>query len=243
MVPGTFLVPQRNQNDFYVVKNMFFRHLYGQMNPKLKTSKIFKHLEKDYPDAKCALNFSNPLELLVATILSAQCTDKRVNLVTPALFKKYKSAKDFSRAKPNELQKDIHSCGFYVNKAKSIQGACRLISDKHHGDVPHTLEELVHLPGVGRKTANVILGNAYDTPGLVVDTHVLRLSLRMGLTKNTDPVKVEFDLMKLVPERNWTKSSHLLTFHGRNICIARKPLCSKCSVNTLCPKIGVQVKG
>ncbi len=213
------------------------------MDLKTRTTQIFKKLKKDYPNAKCALNFKNPLELMVATILSAQCTDARVNIVTPAVFKKYKTAKDYAQAKAKEFEALIRSTGFYVNKTKSILGACKLIVQKHGGNVPRTLEELVHLPGIGRKTANVILGNVYDTPGIVVDTHVLRLTHRMELTKNTDPVKVEFDMMKLIPQKNWTIFSHLFTHHGRQICIARKPLCSKCSISTLCPKLGVTVKG
>jgi len=213
------------------------------MNLKERILKIFTRLNKDYPNAKCALNFKNPLELMVATILSAQCTDVRVNIVTPAVFKKYKTAKDYANAKPKEFEALIRSTGFYVNKTKSILGACKMIAEKHGGNVPRTLEELIQLPGIGRKTANVILGNAYDTPGIVVDTHVLRLTHRMGLTKNTDPVKVEFDMMKLIPQKNWTIFSHLFTHHGRQICIARKPLCSKCSISSLCPKLGVTVKG
>lgn len=213
------------------------------MNLKTRTSKILKQLHKDYPDAKCALDFKNPLELLVATILSAQCTDARVNIVTPPLFKKFKKASDYASSDPKVLQEMIRSTGFYVNKTKSIMNACKIIEKEHGGKVPNTLDELVKLPGVGRKTANVVLGNVYDTPGVVVDTHVLRLSHRMDLTQNKDPVKVEFDLMKLVPKKDWTHFSHLMTFHGRRVCIARKPLCSKCSVNKYCPKIGVTVSG
>lgn len=200
-------------------------------------------LHKTYPDAKCALDFKNPLELLVATILSAQCTDKRVNIVTPAVFKKYKTAKDYAHANVTEFQNLIRSTGFYQNKTKSILGAMKVIDEQYHGKVPKTLEELVKLPGIGRKTANVILGNAFETPGIVVDTHMLRLSHRMGLTKHNYPVKVEFDLMKLVPKRDWTVFSHRMTHHGRVICVARKPLCSKCPVEKLCPKIGVKAHG
>ena|SRR3989338_10074546 len=213
------------------------------MNLKERTINIFTHLKKDYPDAKCALNFKNPLELMVATILSAQCTDVRVNRVTPQVFKKYKTAKDYAKASDKDFEALIHSTGFYVNKTKSILGACKVIAEKHGGKVPHTLEELVQLPGIGRKTANVILGNAYDTPGVVVDTHVLRLTKRMGLTKNIDPVKVEFDMMNLIPQKDWTLFSHLFIHHGRAICIARKPLCSKCNISSHCPKLGVTVKG
>ncbi len=201
--------------------------------------KINQILKKTYTDAKCALDFKNPLELLVATILSAQCTDKRVNLVTPAVFKKYKTAKEYADANISEFQNLIRSTGFYQNKTKSILGAMKVIDEKHNGRVPRSLEELVKLPGIGRKTANVILGNAFNTPGIVVDTHMLRLSARMGLTKNNDPVKVEFDLMKLIPKQEWTIFSHRMIHHGRAICVARKPRCSKCPVEKLCPKIGV----
>ena len=196
------------------------------MEIKNRTQKINQILKKTYPAAKCALDFKNPPQLLVATILSAQCTDKRVNLVTPAVFKKYKTAGDYARANVSEFQNLIHSTGFYQNKTKSILGAMKVIDEKHHGKVPETLEELVKLPGIGRKTANVILGNAFETPGIVVDTHMLRLSARMGLTKNVDPVKVEFDLMKLIPKQEWTMFSHRMIHHGRAICVARKPLCN-----------------
>lgn len=211
------------------------------LNNAQRAQKINQILKKTYTDAKCALNFKNPLQLLAATILSAQCTDKRVNLVTPSVFKKYKTAGDYARANVSEFQNLIHSTGFYQNKTKSILGAMKVIDEKHHGKVPETLEELVKLPGIGRKTANVILGNAFETPGIVVDTHMLRLSARMGLTKNNDPVKVEFDLMKLIPKQEWTMFSHRMIHHGRAICVARKPLCSKCPVEKLCPKIGVKI--
>jgi endonuclease-3 len=200
-----------------------------------RSKKIFKILAKTYPDAKCSLDHVDPLELLVATILSAQCTDERVNKTTPALFKKYKSAKDYATAKPEELQKYIQSCGFYQMKAKNIMGAAKIIVEEHGGKVPGTLEELVKLPGVGRKTANVILGTVYDTPGVVVDTHCGRVSRRLGLTKNEDATKVEQDLMKVWPQTEWSINSHLLVFHGRNICISRAPMCSKCPVRAMCP--------
>jgi len=206
-----------------------------------RAKKIDYILKKTYVDAKCALDFKNPLELLVSTILSAQCTDKRVNLVTPAVFKKYKTAKDYAQANVHEFQTLIRSTGFYQNKTKNILGAMKVIDERHDGKVPQALDELVKLPGIGRKTANVILGNAFGTAGIVVDTHMLRLSHRMGLTKNHDPVKVEFDLMKLIPKREWTMFSHRMIHHGRAICVARKPLCSKCPVEMLCPKIGVKV--
>jgi endonuclease III len=203
--------------------------------------KILKVLAKLYPDAHCALVHRNPLELLVATVLSAQCTDKRVNMVTPALFKRFCDAAAFAGAEQTELETAIQSTGFFRNKARSIKAACKTIVEKHDGKVPGTLEELVALPGIGRKTANVILGNAFDVPGITVDTHVGRLSRRLGLTKDTDPVKVEHALMKLVPKKDWTMFSHRLIFHGRQVCFARKPACSGCGLAKLCPKAGVTV--
>ena len=189
-----------------------------------------------YPGAHCELDFRNPLELLVATILSAQCTDKRVNMVTPALFKKYRRAKDYANAPQAELENAIRSTGFYRNKAKSIRGAMRAIAEEHNGKVPETMEALRALPGVGRKTANVVLGNAFGkNEGIVVDTHVARLSHRLGLTKQKDPEKIERDLMKLVPREHWTNWSHWLIWHGRRRCFARKPDCSQCEVFPLCP--------
>jgi endonuclease-3 len=196
-------------------------------------------LAKLYPDAHCALDHENPLQLLVATILSAQCTDVRVNMVTPALFARYKNAHDFATAKPAELERMIASTGFFRNKAKNIIDCCKTLVDKHGGDVPGTLEELVHLPGVGRKTANVVLGNAFGVPGITVDTHVGRLSRRMGLTVHDDPVKVEHDLMALLPADDWTMFSHRMIFHGRQVCAARKPNCAACALNKICPKVGV----
>ena len=189
-----------------------------------------------YPGARCELDFRNPLELLVATILSAQCTDKRVNMVTPALFKKYPTAKDYASAPQASLEKAIKSTGFFRNKAKSIRAAMRTIADKHSGKVPDTMEELRALPGVGRKTANVVLGNAFGkNEGIVVDTHVARLSQRLGLTKQKDADKIERDLMKLVPREHWTDWSHWLIWHGRRRCFARKPDCNQCEVFRLCP--------
>jgi len=189
-----------------------------------------------YPDARCELDFRNPLELLVATILSAQCTDKRVNMVTPALFKKYPTAKDYASAPQASLEKAIKSTGFFRNKAKSIRAAMRTIAEEHNGKVPNTMEELRALPGVGRKTANVVLGNAFGkNEGIVVDTHVARLSQRLGLTKQKDADKIERDLMKLVPREHWTDWSHWLIWHGRRRCYARKPDCSQCEVFQLCP--------
>ena len=189
-----------------------------------------------YPGVHCELDFRNPLELLVATILSAQCTDKRVNMVTPALFKKYRRAKDYANAPQAELENAIRSTGFYRNKAKSIRGAMRAIAEEHNSKVPETMEALHALPGVGRKTANVVLGNAFGKDeGIVVDTHVARLSQRLGLTKHKDADKIERDLMKLVPREHWTDWSHWLIWHGRRRCFASKPDCSQCEVFQLCP--------
>jgi len=194
---------------------------------------IFPHV---YPDARTELNFKNPLQLLIATILSAQCTDKRVNIVTPALFKKYRTAADYAKAPPAELEKAIQSTGFFRSKTKSIRGATSTIAGKFGGRVPDSMEELRELPGVGRKTANVVLGNAFHKDeGIVVDTHVIRLSQRLGLTKQSDPEKIERDLMMLVPQKHWTVWSHWLIWHGRRRCYARKPDCSQCEVFRLCP--------
>ncbi|RPJ06108.1 MAG: endonuclease III [Deltaproteobacteria bacterium] len=191
---------------------------------------IIKILSKEIPDSRIALKFSNPLELLIATILSAQCTDVKVNQVTAALFKKCRSAKDYAEADLAELEEDIRPTGFYRNKAKSLQKCCQELVARFGGKVPQTLDELVTLPGVGRKTANVILGNAFGIPGIVVDTHVQRVSQRIGLTKNDDPVKIEFDLMEIVPKDEWTHFSNLLIWHGRRTCVARKPLCEICPI-------------
>jgi endonuclease-3 len=198
---------------------------------------ILAILKKTYPQAKCSLDFKSPLELLVATILSAQSTDVRVNLVTRDLFKKYKSAGDYASAAQEQLERDIHSTGFYRNKARSLRGMAQALIDRHGGKVPRTMEELVELPGVGRKTANVVLGNAYDTHvGVVVDTHVTRLANRLALTDHaSDAVKIEQDLMKVVPPDDWTLFSHLLIHHGRAICTARKPLCEQCPLLAHCP--------
>lgn len=203
---------------------------------KQKTRRIIRLLKKAYPDAHCALNHSSPLELLIATILSAQCTDERVNLVTADLFRKYRRCEDYFKVSATELERDIHSTGFFRNKAKSIQGACRLINEQYQGRVPNTLEDLLTLPGVARKTANVVLGNAYGiASGVVVDTHVSRLSQRLGLTENTQPEKIERDLIELVPKKDWIEFSHLLISHGRQVCKARSPLCSNCTLESLCP--------
>ena len=192
-----------------------------------------------YPTAPIALNFDTPFQLLVATILSAQCTDVRVNLVTPALFAVYPTPHAMARASQTHLEELIHSTGFFRAKAKNILGASAAILRNHDGEVPRTLEELVKLPGIGRKTANDILGDAFDTPGITVDTHVGRLSRRLGLTKHTDPVKVEFALNKLVPQAEWTIFSHRLILHGRTVCFARKPACARCALEPICPKVGV----
>jgi endonuclease-3 len=201
---------------------------------------IISGLKQAYPDAHCELNHSDPLELLIATVLSAQCTDKRVNLVTAELFKKYRSAVDYARASLPELEQAIKSTGFFRNKAKSIKTACLALVENHGGEVPRTMEALTHLGGVGRKTANVVLGNAFGINcGVVVDTHVARLSKRLGLTRQTDPVKIEQQLMSLVPQPQWTMFSHWLIWHGRRRCYARNPGCSNCEISSLCPRIGV----
>lgn len=200
---------------------------------------VIKILKKEYPVNRIALEFKDPLQLLIATILSAQCTDERVNKVTPGLFKKYKTARDYAEAELPVLEQEIKSTGFYKNKARSIVNCCKELVKKYNGKVPDKLEELVKLPGVGRKTANVILGNAYGIPGIVVDTHVKRVSYRLGLTKNTDPEKIEFDLMKIIPKQDWTHFSNALIYHGRNVCVARKPKCNICKLEKYCQKIGL----
>jgi endonuclease-3 len=206
-----------------------------------RVKKILADLRKTYPEAHCELNHSAPLELLIATILSAQCTDKRVNIVTKELFKKYRSAADYANTPLAELEQAIKTTGFFRNKAKNIQACCRKLVERHDGQVPHTMEELTHLDGVGRKTANVILGNAFGiNAGVVVDTHVARLSQRLGLTKQTDPEKIEQDLMALVRQKQWTLFSHWLIWHGRRRCDARKPDCDHCEIKKLCPQIGVK---
>lgn len=205
--------------------------------------KVVRLLGKAYPDAACALEFQTPLELLVATILSAQCTDKRVNMVTRDLFRKYRSAADYARAKPAQLEKDIQSTGFFRNKAKSIRACAKALDEEHRGEVPRDLDTLVELPGIGRKTANVVLGTAYGLPtGVVVDTHVARISRRLGLTEQKDPNKIERDLMESVPKKEWIDFSHRLIHHGRQICAARKPKCDECPLGSVCPRIGVEPK-
>jgi endonuclease-3 len=195
-----------------------------------------RRLEQTYPDAKCSLDHANPYELLVATILSAQCTDVRVNMVTPALFERFPNAATLADADREDLENRIKTTGFFRNKTKSLLGMARAVVDKHRGTIPNMMDELTKLPGVGRKTANVVLGNAYGlNEGVVVDTHVTRVAFRLGLTRETDPVKIEQDLMKIVPREKWTLFSHLLIFHGRQICVARRPLCEKCPLWDLCP--------
>jgi endonuclease-3 len=208
----------------------------GRGSAKQRIGPIIDNLKKQYPNAKCALHHRNPLELLIATILSAQCTDTRVNIVTKDLFTRYRTAEDYANADPEEFALEIKSTGFFRNKTKSILGMARALVDNHDGMVPASMDELVEMPGVGRKTANVVLGNAFDAnEGVVVDTHVKRIANRLQLTNHADPEKIERDLVRLVPQPEWTLFSHLLIFHGRQICLARKPKCEICPVNTLCP--------
>jgi len=214
--------------------------LEATLEKKKNVRQIIRLLKKEYPEARCSLDHSNPLELLVATILSAQCTDERVNLVTADLFRKYRTWRDYADAPTAELERDIHSTGFFRNKARAIQGACRLIGERHGGRVPASMEELLELPGVARKTANVVLGNAYGVAsGVVVDTHVSRLSERLGLSEEKSAEKIERDLLGLVPEPDWINFSHLLIAHGRAVCKARTPLCGECALARLCPSAAV----
>lgn len=196
---------------------------------------ILKRLKKAYPNAQCELNFSNPLELAIGAILSAQCTDKRVNMVTPALFKKYRTAKDWARTPQSVLEGEIRSTGFFRNKAKNIRALCAMLDEKFGGKVPDDLDILIQLPGIGRKTANLLISTAYGQPGIIVDTHFKRLSQRLGFTRSDDPDKIEFELKAIVPEKDWSDWSHVMVFHGRRCCFARKPNCSICPVNHLCP--------
>jgi len=206
-----------------------------------RTAAIIEGLKATYPDAHCELNYRNPLQLVIATILSAQCTDKQVNIVTADLFKKYRSAEAFAEADVEELMNDIRRIGFFRNKAKNIKACCERIVEEHGGRVPQTMDELTALGGVGRKTANVVLGNAFDiNVGVVVDTHVARLSNRLGLTRQKTPEKIEKELMKLVSQPDWTMFSHWLIWHGRRRCSARKPECEGCELAELCPQIGVK---
>lgn len=204
-----------------------------------RARRIAAILRRTHPDARCALRYHNPLQLLVATILSAQCTDERVNQVTPVLFRKYPTPARLAKAPLPQLETLVHSTGFYRQKAKSLRGIGRALEQRFGGKVPRTMEELITLPGVGRKTAHVILGNIHGVPGIVVDTHVKRLSFRMGLTRHRDPDKIEIDLMKRLPRKDWTFFSHAMIFHGRRICTARKPACPTCPIHSLCPQIGV----
>jgi endonuclease-3 len=206
------------------------------MQKQKRVIEIIKAFQKEYGDADCTLNYKTPLQLLIATQLAAQCTDARVNIVTPDLFKRYKSAEDFAEADETELSDMIRSTGFFRNKTKNIIACCKKIVNDFQGNVPKTMEELLSLPGVGRKTANLVLGDAFGIPGIVVDTHAKRLSKRMGLTKNTDPYKVELDLLKLVPQEHQSMFCHQLVFHGRKFCDARKPKCVQCPIKNLCPK-------
>jgi endonuclease-3 len=206
------------------------------MTVRERVAQLIEVLPEVYPGARCELDYKNPLELLIATILSAQCTDKRVNMVTPALFRRYRTAKDYAKAPPAELEKAIKPTGFFRNKTRSIRAATSKITEKFGGRVPDSMEALRGLPGVGRKTANVVLGNAFGkNEGVVVDTHVARLSKRLGLTKENDPEKIERALMKLVPREHWTNWSHWLIWHGRRRCFARKPDCRQCEIFRLCP--------
>ena len=206
------------------------------LEPKQRVEKIIELIKKQYPNAKTALNFTNPLEILLATILSAQTTDVTVNIVTKNLFKKYRTAEDYVNADIVELEQVIHSTGFYHNKAKNLQKCCQLLVEKFHSQVPKTMEELLELPGVARKTANIVLYNAFGiTAGIAVDTHVTRLSQRLGLTKQKDQYKIEKDLMQSTPKEKWMPLTDLLIFHGRNVCKAKKPLCEGCVIIKICP--------
>ena len=206
------------------------------LDPKQRTQKTIELLEKQYPNAKTALNYTNPLEILIATILSAQTTDVTVNIVTQKLFKKYRTPEDYAKADIKELEADIHSTGFYHNKARNLQKCCQLLVEKFHSQVPKTMDELLELPGVARKTANIVLYNAYGTTaGIAVDTHVTRLSARLGLTEQTEQNKIEKDLMGITPREKWMKLTDLLIFHGRQVCTAKKPKCAACVLNKICP--------
>lgn len=221
--------------------NLHFARIFSSLinviaDKKKRTAEIIRRLQKTYPDAHCALNHSSPFELLIATILSAQCTDERVNIVTATLFRKYRGPQDFADASQEEIEVEIHSTGFFRNKAKSIRAASEMIVKQHNGEVPQSMDELLALPGVARKTANVVLGNAFGiASGVVVDTHVSRLSQRLGLTTETTPEKIERDLEQLVPKKDWIMFPHWLIFHGRQICQARKPKCFECVLADQCP--------
>lgn len=226
--------------DIIWIKIIFIMNLYYEikgkiyMNKKQIISQIISVFEKLYPIADCSLEYKDPLQLLISTQLSAQCTDARVNIVTKTLFEKYKNVDDFANCDLLILEQDIKSTGFYHNKAKNIKACCKMLIDKYSSIVPNTMEELLELPGVGRKTANLVLGDIFSVPGVVVDTHAKRLSNRIGLSKNTDPEKIEFDLMKIIPKKSWSKFSHQLVYHGRAICTARKPKCNECLIIEYC---------
>ena len=206
------------------------------LEPKARALKVIELLEKEYPNAEIALEYTNPLELLIATILSAQATDEQINAITPKLFKKYKTAEDYANADLTELEQDIKSSGFYHNKAKNIKNCCKTLVEKFHSKVPKKMDELLELPGVGRKTANIVLANAFGVvEGVAVDTHVGRLAQRLGLSQSGDPKKIEADLMKIVPQDKWMRITDLLIFHGRKICTAKKPNCARCVLNKICP--------
>jgi endonuclease III len=206
------------------------------LEPRQRDTKVIELLEKEYPNAKTALNYSNPLEILVATMLSAQTTDERVNIVTKTLFAKYRTPEDYVNADIKKLEQDIRSTGFYHNKARNLQRSCQLLVERYQSQVPKTMKELLELPGVARKTANIVLDNAYGViAGIAVDTHVRRVSQRLGLTEHSDPAKIEPDLMQITPEEKWMKLTDLLIFHGRQVCIARKPKCEICVLNKICP--------
>ena len=214
----------------------------GIEEQKKRVAKIITILKQEFPDARCMLNFTSPLELLVSTILSAQCTDEQVNKVTDNLFKKYRTAGDYAEAPLEEIEQDVRSTGFYRNKAKNLQQCCQQLVLQYNGEVPSKMEELTQLHGVGRKTANVVLGNVFGVPGIVIDTHVKRISGRLGLTEHDDPDKIEQDLVVIVPQEEWTLFSHLLAFHGRRTCDARQPLCMICPIGEWCPSKEVEGK-
>ena len=211
----------------------------ARIEKRKRAVKITKLLYQAYPDSKCSLNYNNAHELLVATILSAQCTDHRVNIVVNKLFKKYRNPEDFAHGDLAELSKDIHSCGYHNQKAKNIQGSSLMILEEFNGKVPHSMEDLIRLPGVGRKTANCILGEIYGIPSMVIDTHMIRIMNLLGLIKGKNAKKIEFDLMNIFNEKNWVRLTHMIIDHGRAICIARRPKCNKCILATLCPSVNI----
>jgi endonuclease-3 len=205
---------------------------------KKRVAQVLRRLRKAYPNAGCELNFSNPLELAVAAILSAQCTDKRVNQITPSLFKKHRTTGDWAKTPQNVLETEIRSTGFFRNKAKNIRALCAELEKSHEGHIPNDFDVLITLPGIGRKTANLLISTAYGKPGIIVDTHFKRLSNRLGFTDKADPDKIEFDLKALLPKKDWSNFSHCMVFHGRRCCFARKPNCPECPVKDLCPSFG-----